>query len=182
MEKYYKLSAPIYGKSDHVYICCKYDKQKGGYISFIEALEKVVFEDGTFWGKEFCREYYQSGGDGIELIIPAARRSSEREAEANEIIFRDPAAYVKRFLEAKGKSELTFEEVRNMSELIEKQKQAAKNTGELMDHLIKLIESDDERFVFELADGGEHAMMTIRDKEKKIEYVVNIKPIQEEEP
>lgn len=66
-------------------------------------------------------------------------------------------------------------------ESIEKQKQAARNTGELVDHLIKLIESDDERFVFELAAGGEHAMMTVYDKEKKIEYTVKISPIPDNE-
>ena len=66
-------------------------------------------------------------------------------------------------------------------ELIEKQKQAARNTGELLDHLIKLIESNDERFSFELAAGGEYATMTIYDKEKKIGYAVNIKPIPEDD-
>lgn len=62
-------------------------------------------------------------------------------------------------------------------ELIEKQKQAARNTGELLDHLIKLIESNDERFVFEFGVGGEHATMEIFDKEKEICYAVKIEPL-----
>lgn len=62
-------------------------------------------------------------------------------------------------------------------ESIEKQKQAARNTGELLDHLIKLIESNDKRFVFEFGVGGEHATMEIFDKEKEICYAVKIEPL-----
>lgn len=111
MEKYYKLNAPIYGGSDHIRVSCKYNKRYGGYIACVEALEKMEMDTVTLWGKAFCAEYYHSGGDRIELIIPAVRRSSNKEKEANEIVFRDPAAYVKRFLESKGKPELTFVEV-----------------------------------------------------------------------
>lgn len=54
----------------------------------------------------------------------------------------------------------------------------ARSTNELLDHLTKLIESDDKRFAFELAAGGEDATMEIFDKEKNIGYVVEIKPIE----
>ena len=49
-----------------------------------------------------------------------------------------------------------------------------RNLEELMEHLIKLIESDDKRFSFELASAG---MMEIYDKEKEIGYAVHIEPI-----
>ena len=64
---------------------------------------------------------------------------------------------------------------------IEKQKQVARNTNELLDHLMKIIEQNDARFSFEFASGGEHATMEIFDKEKKIGYAVKIEPIEYDE-
>ena len=64
---------------------------------------------------------------------------------------------------------------------IEKQKQAVRNTNELLDHLIKIIEQNDARFSFEFALGGEHATMGIFDKEKKVDYAVKIEPIEYDE-
>lgn len=61
---------------------------------------------------------------------------------------------------------------------IEKSKEDARNLNELMDHLIKLIESDDKRFSFEFCAGG---TMEIYDKEKGIGYVVHIAPIEYDE-
>ena len=61
---------------------------------------------------------------------------------------------------------------------IEQQKEKARKTAELADHLIKLIESDDKRFSFEFGAGGECAVMEIYDKEKGIGYAVHIAPIQ----
>lgn len=60
---------------------------------------------------------------------------------------------------------------------IEEQKQAAKNTNELLNHLTEIIEQNDERFSFEWSVGGENATMEIFDKEKEIGYIINIKPI-----
>lgn len=50
-----------------------------------------------------------------------------------------------------------------------------RNLEELMEHLIKLIESDDKRFSFELASNT--GTMEIYDKEKEIGYAVHIEPI-----
>ena len=61
---------------------------------------------------------------------------------------------------------------------IEKQKQAARNTNELLDYLRRIIEQNDERFSFEWLVGGEHATMEIYDKEKEIGYAVKIEPIE----
>ena len=60
---------------------------------------------------------------------------------------------------------------------IEEKKQAARNTNELLDHLMNIIEQNDARFSFEFASGGEKAVMEIFDKEKKIGYAVKIYPI-----
>ena len=64
---------------------------------------------------------------------------------------------------------------------IEEQKQVARNTNELLDHLIKIIEQNDARFSFEFASGGEKAVMEIFDKEKNISYAVKIEPIDYDE-
>ena len=64
---------------------------------------------------------------------------------------------------------------------IEEQKQAARNTNELLDHLMKIIEQNDARFSFEFASGGEKAVMEIYDKEKEIGYAVKIEPIEYDE-
>ena len=61
---------------------------------------------------------------------------------------------------------------------IEKQKEEAQNLNELMDHLIKLLESDDKRFSFEFCTG---VTMEIYDKVKEIGYAVHIEPIQYDE-
>ena len=61
---------------------------------------------------------------------------------------------------------------------IEEQKQTVRNTNELLDHLRRIIEQNDERFSFEWLVGGEHATMEIFDKEKKIGYAVKIEPIE----
>lgn len=44
-------------------------------------------------------------------------------------------------------------------ESIEAQKQAARNTNELVDHLIHLLEQDTKRFSFEFCVGGEHSVV-----------------------
>ena len=64
---------------------------------------------------------------------------------------------------------------------IEEQKQVARNTNELLDHLRRIIEQNDERFSFEWLVGGEHATMEIFDKEKEIGYAVKIEPIEYDE-
>ena len=64
---------------------------------------------------------------------------------------------------------------------IKEQKHAARNTNELLDHLRRLIEQNDERYSFEWLVGGEHAIMEIFDKKKEIGYVVKIEPIEYDE-
>ena len=64
------------------------------------------------------------------------------------------------------------------SKYIEEQKQAARNTNELADHLRRVIEQNNDRYSFEWLVGGERATMEIFDKEKEIGYVVKIEPIE----
>ena len=61
---------------------------------------------------------------------------------------------------------------------IEEQRQAAQNTNELAEYLIKNIEQNNSRYSFEWLSGGEHATMEIFDKEKEIGYAIKIEPIE----
>lgn len=49
---------------------------------------------------------------------------------------------------------------------IDKQKERASNTEELLDHLIEIIENNDSRFSLEWSVGGETITMEIYDKLK----------------
>ena len=64
---------------------------------------------------------------------------------------------------------------------IEEQRQAARNTNELANHLRRIIEQNNDRYSFEWLVGGEHATMEIFDKEKEIGYAVKIEPIEYDE-
>lgn len=58
---------------------------------------------------------------------------------------------------------------------IEKQKAEARDINDLVDHLIKLIESNDSRYSFEYSCGN---TMEVFDKEKEVGYVLHIDKIQ----
>lgn len=58
---------------------------------------------------------------------------------------------------------------------IEKQKADAKDKNDLVDHLIKLIESNDSRYSFEWSCGN---TMEVFDKEKEVGYVLRIDKIE----
>lgn len=64
---------------------------------------------------------------------------------------------------------------------IEERKLIAANTNELLEHLIDIIEQNDERFSFEFGTGRETAVMGIHDKERVISYAVTIEPIKYDE-
>ena len=64
---------------------------------------------------------------------------------------------------------------------VEESKERARNTNELLDHLVRIIEDNDKRFSFEVARGGETITMEIYDKDKEIGYAVHIAPIEYDE-
>lgn len=57
---------------------------------------------------------------------------------------------------------------------IQEQKETAKGVNDLVDHLIRLLESDGKRYSFCFSCGG---TMQIHDKEKDTEYVIHIEPM-----
>lgn len=65
---------------------------------------------------------------------------------------------------------------------IEEQRQKAKELEELQDHIVRLLETDDDRFSFEWAFlGPEQIKMGIYDKEKKTGYIAKIEEIKYDE-
>lgn len=61
---------------------------------------------------------------------------------------------------------------------IEKPYQRVRDIEGLQDHLIKIVEDNDERFSFEWGSCGiNKAKMEIFDKENKVSYIVKIEPI-----
>lgn len=72
-------------------------------------------------------------------------------------------------------------ELKNNMKTIEERRKSARNTNELLDHLVRLIEQNDDRFSFEFLVGGEKAVMEIYDKKKDIGYAVKIEPIEYDE-
>lgn len=63
-------------------------------------------------------------------------------------------------------------------ESIEQQKERARDTNELMEHIINLLESKDERYSFEFGTGGETATIVIFDKDKETSYKMQIEPVE----
>lgn len=64
---------------------------------------------------------------------------------------------------------------------IKEQRQKANDTNKLIDHLISLIDSNNERYSFEWASGGVSGKMEIFDKEKKIGYILKLEQIEYDE-
>lgn len=64
---------------------------------------------------------------------------------------------------------------------IDEQMEKVQNTNELLDHLVKILEANDDRFSFEFASGGEAITMEIYDKQKDIGYVAKIEQIEYDE-
>lgn len=65
---------------------------------------------------------------------------------------------------------------------IEQPKENKNDMEELSDHLIEIVEQNDERFSFEYGVcHPEQAKIEIFDKEKKIGYIVKIEPIEYDE-
>lgn len=60
---------------------------------------------------------------------------------------------------------------------IEAQKEKVRETNELMDHIINLLESKDERYHFEFGFAGEVAKLVIFDKKKETSYKLQIEPV-----
>lgn len=118
---------------------------------------------------------------GDEVILKATGIYNRQNAKIRSVIYYQGSNEVWGYgitAEVNGYMEVPYDYIKKESEYIKKQKEEARNLNELMDHLIKLIESDDKRFSFEFCAGG---TMEIYDKDKEIGYAVHIAPIEYDE-
>lgn len=100
MSKYFTLDKAPYKGVNTIRVSADYNKREGGYTITAECIE--YFKSGNLAGlfsKPFCKEYYQAGGDGIVLIIPAARQSAKKKAEAEAICEQEAEKYANLFLD-----------------------------------------------------------------------------------
>lgn len=95
MENYFKLNKSLYGRVNLISVSAKYDKRAGGYVICCEVLADI--QNGLI-SKVFCKEYYQHGGDGIDLIIEAGRKSAKKRAEAEKFAAENARKYAEKFL------------------------------------------------------------------------------------
>lgn len=99
MSKYFTLDKSPYKGVNTIRVSADYNKREGGYTITAECIE--YFKGGNLAGlfsKPFCKEYYQHDGDGITVIIPAARQSAKKKAEAEAICEREAEKYAHIFL------------------------------------------------------------------------------------
>ena len=83
MEKFVKLNHTLYRNINAIRIAYCYDKREKQYK--VQA-EPVHFDNDGLFGKCFCKEYYEHGGDGIAKTIKIGRRSAKREQELDNYI------------------------------------------------------------------------------------------------
>jgi hypothetical protein len=111
MEKFFRLNKPVYHKSDVVRVSDKYSKREGGYIINCEYVELTPLDDGKFvYGKLFCPEYYNMGGDGYTMIVESGRRNAKKAALAEKAM-ENAREYAERYIAETGNGLEIIEEV-----------------------------------------------------------------------
>lgn len=99
MEKFYRLNKPVYHKADGIRVSDHYDKKLGGYTVQCEVVELISTDNGILYGKLFCPEYYNMGGDGYTMIAESGRRNAKKEALAVEEVKANARAYAESYIE-----------------------------------------------------------------------------------
>ncbi len=82
MERFFRLNKPVYHKADAIRVSDKYDKRNGGYVLQCEVVELIPTDNGWLYGKVFCPEYYNMGGDGYVIVAESSRRNAKKAALA----------------------------------------------------------------------------------------------------
>ena len=110
MERFFKLNKPVYYKADAIRVSDKYDKRNGGYVIECEVVELTPADDGGWlYGKIFCREYYDMGGDGYTMIAESGRKNAKKAALAIKEM-ENARQYAEKYVEQIGKGELKIVE------------------------------------------------------------------------
>ena len=110
MERFFRLDKPVYYKSDAIRVSDEYDKRNGGYVIQCEVVELTPTTDGWLYGKVFCREYYDMGGDGYTIIAESSRRNAKKAALAIKEM-ENARQYAEKYVKQIGKGLEIIEEV-----------------------------------------------------------------------
>jgi len=97
MEKFFKINTAPYYQINSVRVSNVFDKKYGGYIASVEFVERLG-DNSHLFGKAFCAEYYQIGGDGAYPLIEAKRRSKRKEEESAKIVEEKAKDFAEKYL------------------------------------------------------------------------------------
>ena len=114
MALYYKLTAPLYWKSDVLRLSCVYSKEAKGYVAFIEAVELRDNDPCLMFSKMFCSEYFQIG-DGRKMLVESSRRNQKREEKAEEMLLEQADELVSWYLVKIGRTDLGWTKLERKS-------------------------------------------------------------------
>lgn len=110
MNRYFKLNKPVYQSCDVIKVSDKYSKREGGYVIECEVVNLIPSYDGGFlYGKVFCKEYYDIGGDGYTMIAESSRRNAKKAALAIKEM-ENARQYAEKYVEQIGNGELQIVE------------------------------------------------------------------------
>jgi len=110
MERFFKLNKPVYHKSDAIRVSDDYSKRNGGYVIECEVVELIPTDEGGWiYGKMFCPEYYNMGGDGYTMIAESSRRNAKKAALAIKAM-ENAREYAEKYVEQIGNGELQIVE------------------------------------------------------------------------
>ncbi|SCW63948.1 hypothetical protein SAMN05660484_02209 [Eubacterium ruminantium] len=100
MERFFKLNKPVYYNSDAIRVSDEYDKRNGGYVINCEVVEltRTYDDSGWLYGKVFCPEYYNMGGDGYTMIAESSRRNAKKAMIAKEEVGENARKYAENYI------------------------------------------------------------------------------------
>ena len=109
MERFFKVNKPVYYKADTIRVSDEFSKRNGGYIINCEVVELQYFENHKLYGKLFCPEYYQMGGDGYTMIAESGRRNAKKAVLAEKAM-ENARQYADNYVKQIGNGELIIVE------------------------------------------------------------------------
>ena len=94
MNNVFKLTGNPYKGVNAIHVYPHYVKGKGYNVE----AEFIELHDDGLYGKIFCREYYECGGDGVATTFECGRKSAKKEAEAQTYADTNGKAIAEKYL------------------------------------------------------------------------------------
>lgn len=99
MNRFFKLNKPIYQNCDVIKVSDEYSKREGGYVIECEIVNVIpAYDGGLLYGKVFCKEYYDIGGDGYTMIAESSRRNAKKAMIAKEEVEENARKYAENYI------------------------------------------------------------------------------------